>query len=243
MNSVGRVALVTGAGRGIGRAVAEELAARGVAVAVTATRRAAADAVADAIRENGGVAEGLALHFPDPDGVAAIRDAVLERFGRLDILVNNAGVYLDDPRSAGNPPLIDLDPDHLMATLAVNLDGPFRLIAAFLPSMLARNFGRIVNVSSGLGRFDDLDARGPFYRLSKLVLNGLTRIVAREVAGANVLVNAVCPGWTRTDMGGPAAPRSPDEGAGGIVWAALLPDGGPSGGFFRDGQRLDWCHR
>jgi NAD(P)-dependent dehydrogenase (short-subunit alcohol dehydrogenase family) len=106
--------------------------------------------------------------------------------------------------------------------------------------MLAQNYGRVVNVSSGMGQIDDLDDYGAAYRISKLALNGVTRILAHAARGKNVLINAVCPGWVRTDMGGPNASRGLQEGARGIVWAATLPDGGPQGGFFRDGKPVPW---
>jgi NAD(P)-dependent dehydrogenase (short-subunit alcohol dehydrogenase family) len=106
--------------------------------------------------------------------------------------------------------------------------------------MLERGYGRVVNVSSGAGQMDDMVDDMTAYRLSKLALNGLTRILANSLRGTNVLVNAACPGWLRTDMGSPNAPRSVEEGAEGIVWLAMLPDGGPQGGFFRDQRELPW---
>jgi NAD(P)-dependent dehydrogenase (short-subunit alcohol dehydrogenase family) len=236
-----KVALVTGASRGIGRAVATGLAAEGLGVIVSASTLTGAESTARAIRAAGGVAEAYPLRFPEPEKIPLLKDLVISRFGRLDVLVNNAGVYLDNPRHLPHSSITNLDPDLLITTMAINVDGPHRLIAAFLPLMKQQNYGRIVNVSSGLGRFGDLDSIGPFYRLSKLALNGLTRIVASEVEQFNILVNAVCPGWVRTDMGGPEAPRSPSDAARGVIWAALLPDGGPSGSFFRDGVPLSWC--
>lgn len=236
-----KVALVTGASRGIGRAVATGLAAEGLAVIVSARTVVSAESTARAIRAAGGVAEVYPLQFPEAGKIPLLRDFVVSRFGRLDILVNNAAVYLDNPRRLPHSSIMEVDPDLLITTMAINLDGPFRLIAAFLPLMKQQNYGRIVNVSSGLGRFGDLDSIGPFYRLSKLALNGLTQIVASEVERFNILVNAVCPGWVRTDMGGSEAPRSPSDAARGVIWAALLPDGGPSGGFFRDEDPLSWC--
>jgi NAD(P)-dependent dehydrogenase (short-subunit alcohol dehydrogenase family) len=237
------IALVTGANRGIGWQVARELAAcPNTAVVVTATKQEDANQAAESIRSAGADVIGYALMFPSAQQVNALRDVVLGRFGRLDILINNAAVYLDNPLSNPGNSLLELDPDGLIRTFLVNVDGPLRLITAFLPAMKQENFGRIVNVSSGMGRIGDFDSSSPFYRLSKLCLNGLTRIVAHEVTGYNILVNAVCPGWVRTGMGGKRAPRSPEEGARGILWAARLPDTGPSGGFFRDGIALDWYH-
>ena len=159
-------------------------------------------------------------------------------FGRVDILINNAAVYLD--KQASGSPLLDLDPSILEQTMKANLTGPLRLIQAFLPGMIDRGYGRIVNVSSDMGRIAELHPSGAYYRLSKLALNGLTKMVAAEATGTNVVVNAVSPGWVRTDMGGSAATRSIEEGASGIVWAATLPGDGPSGLLFRDGKELGW---
>ena len=120
-----------------------------------------------------------------------------------------------------------------------NLIGSLRLIQVFLPGMIDRGYGRIVNVTSGMGRLSELDPTGAYYRLSKLALNGLTRMVAAQVGRTNVLVNAVSPGGVRTEMN-PNSERSVEEGAGGVVWAATLPDGGPSGLLFQDEKELGW---
>ena len=106
--------------------------------------------------------------------------------------------------------------------------------------MIAGGYGRVVNVSSGMGSLSDMGGRSLGYKASKTALNALTRVLAGEVKGEGIKVNAVCPGWVRTDMGGPSASRSLEQGASGIVWAATLPEDGPSGGFFRDGKPLDW---
>jgi NAD(P)-dependent dehydrogenase (short-subunit alcohol dehydrogenase family) len=237
------VALVTGAGRGIGHCVTRQLIERGIIV-VAGLRQippdlALGEFACDELTELSSGHFATELDLTNPRHVSRVRDLVLRRFGRLDILINNAGVYLDKPRTGGK--VEDIDPDLFKATISVNLDGPLRLTWAFLPTMRQCDFGRIVNVSSGRGRFADLDGSGPFYRISKTALNALTRIVAVDTAGYDILVNAVCPGWVRTGMGGPNALKSADQAAAGIVWAALLPSGGPTGGFFRDGQQLDWA--
>jgi NAD(P)-dependent dehydrogenase (short-subunit alcohol dehydrogenase family) len=125
-------------------------------------------------------------------------------------------------------------------TVETNLFGPLRLCQAFVPLMVQKNYGRVVNVSSGAGQITSMGRNTPSYRLSKLALNGLTLMLADSVRGSNVLVNAVCPGWVRTDMGGSSAPVSVEQGADTIVWLATLPDGGPQGGFFRRRQRIEW---
>ena len=111
---------------------------------------------------------------------------------------------------------------------------------ALVPLMQARNFGRIVNVSSGMGQLDDMGAGHPAYRVSKAALNAVTRVLAAELVGTNIKVNALCPGWVRTDMGGQQADRSPQEGIETTLWLAQLPEDGPSGGFFRDRRPIPW---
>ena len=122
--------------------------------------------------------------------------------------------------------------------LATNLIGPFLLCQTLIPLMQGR--GRVVNVSSGMGQLSEMGGGFPAYRMSKAGLNALTRIFARELEGTGVKVNAVCPGWVRTDMGGAGAARSVEEGVATTVWLATLPDDGPSGGLFRDRKPIPW---
>jgi NAD(P)-dependent dehydrogenase (short-subunit alcohol dehydrogenase family) len=159
------------------------------------------------------------------------------RFGKLDILVNNAGVLLD---GTSLPSKTDLQ--IVRATLETNLIGVWRLCQSFVPMMKKNKYGRIVNVSSGAGALDTIQQSlyAPAYSLSKSSLNVLTMIFANELRDTNILVNSVDPGWVWTDMGGPNAPRSVEEGADTAVWLATLPDTGPSGGFFFDRKRTEW---
>jgi NAD(P)-dependent dehydrogenase (short-subunit alcohol dehydrogenase family) len=153
----------------------------------------------------------------------------------VDVLVNNAGVVKD------RGGVLDLDDGTLAETLEVNLFGPLRAARAFIPGMVARRYGRVVNVSSGAGAIcEDVSSYAPGYSISKAALDMLTRKLAVAVGGADVKVNAMCPGWVRTDMGGNAAPRSPEEAADTIVWLATLPADGPTNGFFRDRKRIAW---
>jgi NAD(P)-dependent dehydrogenase (short-subunit alcohol dehydrogenase family) len=154
--------------------------------------------------------------------------------GRLDVLVNNAGVY-GSPAGAADT---DLDDAH--GVFEVNFWGAWRLSRAVLPLLRESGHGRIVNVSSGAGQLDDMQGGRAAYRTSKTALHALTRILAVEERGHGILVNAMCPGWVRTDMGGESAPRSVEEGADTAVWLAALPDDGPSGSFFRDRRQIPW---
>ena len=233
------IAVVSGANRGIGREVCRQVADLGHTVVLTARSEAAAkEAVTELQAGTGRILHHHQLDVTDPASVARLKENVLARYGRVDILVNNAAVYLE--RQAGDVlPLLDLDPLALEQTMNTNLIGPLRLIQAFLPGMIDRGYGRIVNVTSGMGRLSELNPTGAYYRLSKLALNGLTRMVAAQVGRTNVLVNAVSPGGVRTEMN-PSSERSVEEGAGGVVWAATLPDGGPSGRLFQDEKELGW---
>jgi NAD(P)-dependent dehydrogenase (short-subunit alcohol dehydrogenase family) len=155
--------------------------------------------------------------------------------GRLDALVNNAGVT--DPY---HPGAAEADLEDVKAVLETNLWGAWRLTQAVLPLLQGSGHGRIVNLSSGMGQLDEMGGGAPGYRASKVALNGLTRMLADELAEDGILVNSLCPGWVRTDMGGTGAPRSVEDGADTAVWLATLPDDGPTGGFFRDRKPIPW---
>lgn len=223
--------LVTGANRGIGKEVAIQLGALGHHVLVGSRDAAKAAATVDAIASTRGRATALPLDIANPESVDRAV-AQVENLGELDVLVNNAAITYDTWQSAINP-----DFEVVREALETNLFGTWQLTAALAPRLRASSHGRIVNVSSGAGALDDMGGRIPAYRVSKVSLNALTRMWAAELPG--VLVNSVCPGWVATDMGGSGG-RPVSDGAAGIVWAATLPDGGPTGGFFRDQQAIPW---
>jgi len=186
--------------------------------------------------EEGLAAESVRLDVTDPAQVKAVARDLRDRLGGLDVLVNNAGVLLD-PRGGR---FLDSRPATYERTLATNLLGPLLLAQAIVPLMIERGYGRIVNLSSGLGQLEEMGSGTPSYRISKAALNALTRIVAADTRGTGVLVNSMCPGWVRTDMGGAEAPRTVAQGADTAVWLATLPGDGPSGGFFRDRKPIRW---
>jgi len=230
-----KIALVTGANRGIGFECCRQLAQDNHQVILTSRDEAKGKAAAAELQQQHDNIVYHQLDVNDPESVKRLADWVEQTYGRLDILINNAGTNYD---TGELPSTVGLDDTR--HTLDVNLLGPWRMCQAFLPLMQQQGCGRIVNVSSGSGMLSGMGAETPSYGVSKAALNALTIKLAAEVRGAGVLINAVCPGWVRTDMGGSAAPRSLEEGAGSVLWAALLPDDGPTGGFFRDGRRLEW---
>jgi NAD(P)-dependent dehydrogenase (short-subunit alcohol dehydrogenase family) len=234
-----RVALVSGANRGIGLEVVRQLGKLGM-IAVLGSRDPGKGATAAGRLASAGVeAPIVALDVTDAGSIASAVADVVERFGRIDVLVNNAGIALDGSRSPVSS-VLEVSPEVVARTLDANTLGPLRLIQAVVPAMRGRGYGRIVNVSSGLGQISGMGGSWPGYRMSKAALNALTRIVAAEVDSAHIKVNAMSPGWVRTDMGGQDAPRSVAQGADTIVWLATLPDDGPSGLFFEDRKPIAW---
>ncbi|CAN5174872.1 SDR family oxidoreductase [soil metagenome] len=227
-----RVALVSGANRGIGREVVRQLAEKGIAVILGSRSEEKGLKAAEGID---GAVHVRRLDMTDETGIQSLAREVEEEFGRLDILVNNAGIAIDRGQSG-----VDADLDVVRETLEMNLFGTWRLCEAFVPLMRRNGYGRIVNVSSGMGALTDMGSGSPAYRVSKASLNALTRILASELRRSGILVNSVCPGWVRTGMGGSSASRSVEEGADTPVWAATLPDNGPTGGFFRDRREIPW---
>ncbi len=229
-----RTALVTGGNRGIGFATCRALGREGLAVVLTARdetegRRAEA--------ELGGEGIDVAYYPLDvakPDAVTRCR-AMLEKDGiAVDVLINNAGIYTEGDAASVDLPRLD-------EAWAVNARGPWLVCSAFVPGMRERGYGRIVNISSGSGSFaEGLDPEHAAYAATKAALNAFTVCLAKTTVNQDIKVNAMCPGWVRTRMGGSAAPRTPEEAADTAVWLATLPKNGPSGAFFRDRQMITW---
>lgn len=231
------VALVTGANRGLGLETARQLLGLGWTVVVTSRSGQAADtAAAELALQTGGRTLGLPLDVTSGEQAARAAAEVERRFGRLDALVNNAGTIFDDGRVG----VLQADPESVLRSFENNALGALRVSRALVPLMLATGGGNVVNVSTGMAGLAEMGGGWPGYRMSKAALNALTRILHAELHPQGIRVNSVCPGWVKTDMGGPGATRELPEGAAGLVWAATLPSDGPSGGFFRDGRLIPW---
>jgi NAD(P)-dependent dehydrogenase (short-subunit alcohol dehydrogenase family) len=221
------IALVTGANRGIGREVAQQLGELGHTVVVTARSQKAAESVAKELGQ-------VPMRVDVAGDLSGVAREVEERVGGLDVLINNAAIHYDTWQRAA-----EADLGVVREAVETNLYGPWRLVQELLPLLRHSEHPRIVNVSSEAASLTNMGGGTPAYNTSKVGLNALTRMLAAELRGEGFLVNAICPGWVATDMGGPGG-RPVKDGAAGIVWAATLPDNGPTGGFFRDGRPLPW---
>lgn len=229
-----RVALVTGAATGLGRATAVALAERGMKVVLSALTREQAEAAVAELDPRLGLIPAE-LDVSRNDQIVDLFESLDQRFGRIDVLVNSAGIIPEGPGASA----LEVPAALVAQAFDVNTLGPYRTCQQALPRMNTRGYGRIVNVSSGMGALANMGRGTAAYRISKTALHAVTVQFHLE-ASAGVKVNAVCPGWVRTNLGGSTATRNVAEGIAGIVWAATLADDGPSGGFFRDGEPLAW---
>jgi NAD(P)-dependent dehydrogenase (short-subunit alcohol dehydrogenase family) len=227
----GRVALVTGANRGLGRAVALGLARLGARVLVGSRERGAGDAVVAALRAEGLAADTLVLDVADEASIERAAGALES----IAVLVNNAAILSDQ-----GVPGLDVPLATMRRTLEVNTVGAIALVQRVAPGMRARGYGRVVNVSSDWGSLAMMASHQLAYRVSKAALNAATRVLADELRGSGVLVNAVHPGWVRTDMGGAGARLAPEAAADTVLWLATLPADGPTDGFFREREPHPW---
>jgi NAD(P)-dependent dehydrogenase (short-subunit alcohol dehydrogenase family) len=233
-----KIAFVTGANRGIGFEACRQLGQAGFQVILTSRNHTLGEEAANELSKEGLKIIYHQLDVTRLDEIEKVCDFVNHQLGRMDILINNAGISLD-----GEKDLTEIEIEVLEETLKVNFYGPFLLTRAFLPLMKKNNYGRIVNVSSAGGSLSvmaTLSGRMPAYRISKAALNAQTRLIASAVKGYNIKVNAMCPGWVQTRMGGEYARRSPAEGVDTIMWLATLPASGPTGGFYKDRKKHPW---
>jgi NAD(P)-dependent dehydrogenase (short-subunit alcohol dehydrogenase family) len=231
------ITVITGANRGLGRAAALRLATvEGHQVVATAREPAHLEALAKEVAEGGGRLDCRPLDVTDAESAARLAAWLQDRYGRVDVLINNAGIFAESYETS----IVDMPLAALQATLDTNLFGVLRVTQALAPLLGSSRAGRIINLSSGMGQLADMGTGAPAYRISKTALNAVTRILAGDLAAAGIKVNAVCPGWCRTDMGGESAPRTAEEGVDTVIWLATQTGDGPTGDFFRDRQPIPW---
>jgi NAD(P)-dependent dehydrogenase (short-subunit alcohol dehydrogenase family) len=228
-----KTVLVTGGNRGIGFEIARQLAGRDFHV-VLGVRSEQQGEKALRQLEQSGKASLLLLDISDSKSVGSAV-AALSLSSQLDVLINNAGIYPDEGTS-----ILTISREQMVSTFQTNTFGALEVTQAFLPYLKKSSTARVVNISSGYGQLDGLSASVPSYCLSKLALNGVTIMLSEALKGDGIAVNAMCPGWVRTDMGGSAAPRSVQEGADTGVWLASEVDQRITGKFFRDRKEIPW---
>lgn len=229
-----KIAVVTGANRGMGKAVSEKLATLNYHVIMVGRHEKEINEAALFLSDKKLSVEAFVADLENEKDIQKLVKYISDKYGALDVLINNAGIYVEE----GD--IFSAKDSVMQSTFEINTMAPYRLMKGLIPLMQEHGYGRVVNVSSGLGSFHGSSSNCPAYCVSKVSLNMLTKLFASEVNGTHVKVNAICPGWVRTDMGGPNATRSIEEGISGMIWAATLDETGPNGGFFRDGHPIDW---
>lgn len=230
-----KIALVTGGNRGIGFAVCKGLLDAGFEVMLGSRSLAQGEAAAAELDPSSAKVHALELDVGDDESLDRAFKALSQKRDRLNVLVNNAGIYPDS-----GVDILTIDRELLMRTLNVNTFGTIRVTQAFLPLLEKTHNARVINYSSGYGQLAGLSAHVPSYCLSKLAVNGATMMLAEALRSKNIAVNAVDPGWVRTDMGGASAPRTPEQGADTAVWLATEAPFTESGKLWRDRQEISY---
>ena len=229
-----KIAVVTGANKGIGFEICRQLARTEVKVILTARNQEKGNKAKEKLQNEGLDVVFCQMDVTSEESVQRAADYVMGNFGKLDILINNAGIGGDHDNL-----VLQVNIDRIKEILDTNTFGPLRVCKAFTPIMRKNNHGRIVNISSNMGALSNMGSGATGYRISKAALNAVTRIVASELKDTNIVVNSMAPGWVRTDMGGPTASRSVEEGADTAVWLAVT-DNLPTGRFFQDRKEIKW---
>jgi NAD(P)-dependent dehydrogenase (short-subunit alcohol dehydrogenase family) len=235
-----KTALVTGANKGLGFETARQLAQNGFKVFLGSRNEERGLAAEKVLLDEKLDVKFVKLDVNSNSDIRAAMDLIKSSCNKLDVLVNNAGVFLeslhDDPKESS---ILKIDPVIILKTIETNTMGPLKLIQNIIPMMLESGEGRIINISSGMGALNEMDAYWPGYRMSKTALNALTVMTAKELSGTKISINSICPGWCKTDMGGENANRSIEEGVETTVWLATC-DNPPSGQFLIDKEQRAW---
>jgi NAD(P)-dependent dehydrogenase (short-subunit alcohol dehydrogenase family) len=229
-----KIVLVTGGNRGIGFAIAQGLLQKGCEVIITARSLDKAQESAEKLQALGKITP-IELDVTDDHSIAQAGENLRQQVNQLDILINNAGIYPDEGVN-----ILTISRDLLESTLNANTFGAIRMVQTFLPLLEKSQDARVINVSSGYGEINGLSANVPSYCLSKLALNGATIMLAQALRSKEIAVNAMCPGWVRTDMGGAAASRSPEQGADTAIWLATEASRNETGKFWRDRKIISY---
>lgn len=239
MDEQKRIAVVTGANRGIGLEISRQLAHKGLLVILTSRDQTKGLAAVDKLKKQNLPVEYLQLDVSSKESVDHFIKDLEKKYHRCDVLVNNAGIFPNNSDHTEES-VFETNIEDISKAMITNVYGPLLLSQRIVPLMRKNKYGRIVNMSSGMGQLTEMNGGFPAYRISKTSINALTRILSDELQGTNILVNSMCPGWVKTDMGGAGATRSVEQGADTAVWLSTLPNNGPSGKFFRDRKEIPW---
>ncbi len=230
-----KIAAVTGGNRGIGFQICRDLAKKGFKAVLTARDPEMGNRSARNLQDEGLDVEFYPLDVISTESIDKFSEKVLAEFGQLHVLVNNAAILPDEIS-----PALSVGLEEVRETIETNVYGVLRLSQKLIPPMIENNYGRIINLSSGMGQLSDMGSGYLAYRVSKTALNAVTRVLAQETSGYDIQINAVDPGWVKTDMGGPNATSTPEEGADTVVWLSTRPAGEPSGMFYKNRKIIDW---
>lgn len=236
-----KIALITGASRGIGKELTKQLALEGFKVIAGVRDENKGLEIKNELAANGINIEVLKLDISNSESIDEAIKGTISKYKRIDVLVNNAGIIIDRGIS-----VLKIEESVLRETLETNFFGAFKLFQKIIPLMVENNYGRIINISSGIAAFEPKEILDYFggrtfaYRLSKVMLNALTYMSSVEVDKTKIKINAVCPGSVRTDMGGAEAQTSVEDAAKNIIWLTKIDSDGPTGKFFRDGNEIPW---
>lgn len=230
-----KLAVVTGANKGIGFEICKELAKNNIEVILTARNDEKGKQAEQELKDQGLNVKYHKMDITDENTIKELADFINKEYGKLDILINNAGIFKDYEGG-----VLQGNIENIKETMDTNFYGSLLVSRHLVPLMQKQNYGKVINVSSGMGQLSDMGAGSIGYRVSKTSLNALTKILANEVKENNILVNSMCPGWVKTDMGGSNAHRTVEEGADTAVWLAISEENTQTGSFFRDRKEIPW---